>query len=380
MIMKKFMFLLIVVFLCLVTHRGFAEEDKELLKNLDTRIKNLEKSQDEQDILGKLKDKVSFAGTINLDFSYANDSDITDNTVNDPTSDLQIGEVELGAEIKLHEYVTAILILEAENLDSDDRVFWDQATMNIKKDGFPLYFVGGKRSQPFGVFENHLINDPITQVCYETNKTGVTLGFAPDFLGLDASFTLYRGEVLADKLYNAGFGLERSTSATYSETDDVNSYIGNITLSPLKGMNLAVFYNSEPGDGSRNETIGASLTYQIWNITLDAEYMTALEREQNNAAGTKYKESAWFCAVAFQARDSLELAVRYEGFNDDRDGDQDGTLTDRYSIGANYTIFEKNNFTTTLMAEYRRSNYEMTPGSSYDDKVDEFFVRLALAF
>ncbi|PIU84680.1 MAG: hypothetical protein COS67_11945, partial [Deltaproteobacteria bacterium CG06_land_8_20_14_3_00_44_19] len=88
----------------------------------------------------------------------------------------------------------------------------------------------------------------------------------------------------------------------------------------------------------------------------------------------------WFGAVALQVAEPLELAARYEGFDDDRDANQDGTLKDRYSIGANYTLFKKDNFSTTIMAEYRRSNYEKASGSAYDDKLDEFFVRLAIAF
>ncbi len=58
----------------------------------------------------------------------------------------------------------------------------------------PVYFTGGKRVQPFGVFESLFINDSITQDLYEINKTGATIGFAKeDILGLDLSMTLYKG-------------------------------------------------------------------------------------------------------------------------------------------------------------------------------------------
>ncbi|MDA3833591.1 MAG: LbtU family siderophore porin [Spirochaetales bacterium] len=357
------------------------------LEDLKQRIEDLEKRVEKQKaepkgILGRIGDKVSFSGAIELDFSYANDSDPADNTVNDSTSDLDIGTVELGAEVKFHEYVTGNLLLKGEALDSgSDRVFWDEATITIQKEGFPFYFVGGKRGQPFGVFESHLINDPITKECYEIAKTGATVGFTPGLLGLDISGTVYKGEVLADKLYNAGFGLTRSTSSTpYSETDDVSSYIGNITVSPVEGLALAVFYDSEPGDGDRNETIGSMFKFQMWKLTFDAEYMKAISREKNYTDGKAYKESAWFGAVALQVAEPLELAARYEGFDDDRSGDQDGTLENRYSIGANYTLFKKDNFSTTIMAEYRGSNFEKESGSACDDKLNEFFVRLAIAF
>jgi len=232
---KKLLFViwLFTGLIILVTSQGFAEDTKMEMEGLKTRVEELEKRGERQEegskgILGVIAEKISFSGGVELDFSYADDSDTGDNTVNDPTSDMQIGTVELGAEIKLHEYVTGNLLLKGENLDSEDKVSWDEATITIRKEGFPLYFVGGKRGQPFGVFESHLINDPITKECYEIARTGATLGFTPDILGLDASFTVYRGEILAGKLYNAGVGLTRSTSSTYFATDDVSSYIGNI--------------------------------------------------------------------------------------------------------------------------------------------------------
>ncbi len=384
----------------MVTSQGFADDTKKEIEELKRRIEELEKKEGSKGLSGgiaeEIAEKISFSGTIELDYSYADDSDIGDNTVNDSTSDLDIGTVELGAEIKLNEYVTGKLLLKGEDLDSgNDRVFWDEATITIRKEGFPLYFIGGKRTQPFGVFESHLINDPITQDCYEITKAGATLGFTPDILGLDASFTVYRGEVLMDHMLDGAYGLGRDykddggvlpgwrtggMGAGYAETDNVSSYIGNITVSPIEGLTLASFYDSEPGDGDRNETVGGMFNFQVWKLTFDAEYIKAVSREKDSADNKEYKESAWFGAVAFQITEPLELAVRYEGFDDDIAGDQDGTLKNRYSMGANYTLFEKKNFSTTIMAEYRRSDYEKASGSISDDKLDEFFVRLAMAF
>ena len=128
-------------------------------------------------------DELSFSGAIELDYSYADDSDTGDNTVNDSASDLDIGTVEVGLEVAFHEYVTGSLLLKGAALDSDDdRVFWDEAVISMQKDGLPIYFVGGRRGQPFGLFESHLINDPITQDCYEIAKTGVTVGYTTDSL------------------------------------------------------------------------------------------------------------------------------------------------------------------------------------------------------
>jgi hypothetical protein len=115
-------------------------------------------------------------------------------------------------------------------------------------------------------------------------------------------------------------------------------------------------------------------------VTLDAEYIAAISREKHFTDNKKYKESAWFGAIAFQVIDPLEIAARYEAFDDDISGDQDGHITDRYSIGFTYTLFEMDNFATNFMGEYRISNYEKESGSNADDKLNEAFLRLAIEF
>ena len=380
LVKKNRILFMALIFLYLLIPQPASSEAMSNYK-LTQEIKALKEKIEGKGILGGLADKLTFSGAIELDYSYADDSDIGDNTVNDSTSDLDIGTVELGLEVAFHEYVTGLFLLKGEALDTDnDRVFWDEATITLQKEGFPLYFVGGKRGQPFGFFESHLISDPITKDCYEIAKTGATVGYTTESLGLDISATIYKGEVLMAHLVEAGYGFERNNSPTYAETDDVSSYIGNITISPVEGLTVAVFYDSEPGDGDRNETVGGMFHYEISKITLDAEYITALKREKHFTDNKEYTESAWFGAIAFKVMDPLEIAARYEAFDDDIGGDQDGHLTDRYSIGFTYTLFEKDNFATNLMGEYRISNYEKAAGSTADDKLNEAFIRLAIEF
>ena len=381
--MKKNLVIILISFLMTIligTPSSFSQGMSNY--ELEQEIKALKEKTEAKGILGGFSDKLTFSGAIELDYSYADDSDIGDNTVNDTTSDLDIGTVELGLEVAFHEYVTGFFLLKGEALDTDDRVFWDEATITIQKGGFPLYFLGGKRGQPFGVFESHLINDPITKECYEIAKTGATIGYSTDVLGLDISATIYKGEVLITHLEEAEYGFARDNSPTYEETDNVSSYIGNITISPIEGLTVAAFYDSEPGDGERNETAGGMLHFEFWKITLDAEYIAAIQREKHFTDNKEYKESAWFGAIAFQVMDPLEIAARYEVFDDDIEGDQDGHLDYRYSIGFTYRLFEKNSFATNLMGEYRVSNFEVEPGNpnGVDDKLNEVFLRLAIEF
>ncbi len=352
---------------------------EDLYKRIEDLEEKVEKQEEKTELLGSLGENITFSGAIELDYSYTDPRDVADKN-SDSTSNLDIGTVQLGVEAQFHECVTGNFVLKGENLDSDNNIFWDEAIITIQKEGFPLYFVGGLRGQPFGVFNSHLINDPVTKDCYEVARTGVTLGFTPDLLGLDISATVYKGEVLADKLTEAGYGWARDPDPNPDPTDDVDSYIFNLSIAPIEGLSLSAYYDSEPGQGSRNETGGGTIEYQIGMFTFDAEYIAALNREKNATDNKEYKESAWFGAIACQVIDPLEIAARYEAFDDDISGDQDGNLENRYSIGANYTLFEKDDFATTLMLEYRRSNYENEAGVTVEDSVNEVFARLAIEF
>jgi predicted porin len=239
--------------------------------------------------------------------------------------------------------------------------------------------VGGKRTQPFGIFENRLINDPITQDCYEIATTGATFGLVPGY-NLDISATVYKGETLMSHLVESEYGYERDNSPIYEETNDVNSYILNITMEPADGLLLSLYYDSEPGDDNRNDTIGGTVHWEISRFAFDWEYIKATQREKNFSDNEEHKDSAWFLAAAFQIIDPLEIAARYEAFDDGMDGDQDEHLKNRYSVGLTYTLFEKDNFILNLMGEYRKSNYEKAEGSTADDNLDEFFLRLAFEF
>ena len=376
-------FMLIFVLMFLGFSSAFAGDVSGDIEDLYKRIGELEekvkKQEEKTESLGKVSENITITGAVELDYTYTDPRDTT--VVNsDSTSDLDIGTVQLGVEVKFHEWVTGNFVLKGENLDNNDRVFWDEAIITIQKEGFPIYFVGGHRGQPFGVFNSHLISDTITKDCYEIAKSGATVGFTPDFLGFDISATVYKGEILADKLSESGYGWARDPDPNSDPTDDVESYIINVSLAPIEGLSLSTYFDSEPGQGSRNETAGGTIEYQIGIFTFDAEYIAALEREKNATDNKEYKESAWFAAIACQVIDPLEIAVRYEAFDDGISGDQDGHLENRYLIGANYKLFEKDSFATTLMLEYRRSNYEKAVGSTVDDTVDEVFARVAMEF
>ena len=376
---KRFLFSIVSMLFFIVTglQPVLAASNTELEKRIDALEK---KPLSGSGVLGQISDRITMSGTIELDYSYTSDYDLFDNTNNQSSSDLDIGTVELGLEAVLHEYVGANLLLKGEALDSDATIFWDEAFFTIQKQGFPVYFIGGKRGQPFGMFESLFINDPITCDLYEIAKTGATLGATFEPFEIDISATLYKGETLMDKVSGAGYGFTRDNAPGYAAKDDVNSFILNAAISPVENLILSAYFNSEPGDGDRNTTAGVSAHYEITDFILDMEYIGAINREKHFTDNQEYNESAWFVSLGYQVTDPLLAAVRYESFNDDQSGDQDEHLDYRYSIGLTYTLFESDGFACSLSGEYRKSEYELSKGSSADDSMNEFFTRIAIEF
>ncbi|PIQ45256.1 MAG: hypothetical protein COW04_08570, partial [Deltaproteobacteria bacterium CG12_big_fil_rev_8_21_14_0_65_43_10] len=79
---KKLLFViwLFTGLIILVTSQGFAEDTKMEMEGLKTRVEELEKRGERQEegskgILGVIAEKISFSGGVELDFSYADDSD-----------------------------------------------------------------------------------------------------------------------------------------------------------------------------------------------------------------------------------------------------------------------------------------------------------------
>ena len=329
-------------------------------------------------ILSRLPvEKITVGGFIDLDFDYYERSDVSDKN-SDSTSDLGLGSVDLELRVFFNEWVKTKIVLAADDVgkeDGDENIKLDEAIMTLECPRVPLYFVGGKTVLPFGVFEDRLIIAPITEDLYEVDTVGATLGLTPDFYGLDISITVYEGQEIIENLEDFGaheFTLDRQ------EEDDVNSFIANVTLEPVEDMlTFSVFYDSEPGDGRRNQTIGGAFTLDVWKFSLDGEYITALEREKGEN-GEENKDSAWVVGLAFRPLESvpLEFVTRYEDFDDDEKGDQDEVLDYRYVAGFSYKFLKW----ATFFFEYDYWKYERESGSDAADHVNSLHFRIGLAF
>lgn len=346
--------------------------------------------------LAGIAENITISGAVEVDYQYVDHRNRA-NKNSDGTSDLYASTVELGIEARVNESTTANIIFKIEDVDKSgnddnnddgsdpDNVLLDEATITIfNQEKCPFYAVLGKRGQPFGNFFTHTISDPITKAAYEVATTGVTVGYAPaDLYDLDLSLTAYKGEKVMDQVSSIGPdydsdsepGYDR-TAAGYDPTDDVNSYILSLSAKPMEGLTFGAAFNSEPGDDSRNNTLNAFAEFSIDSLTLDGEYFAATKREKYVPDSNKtYKEKAWAIGAAYQVVDPLELAVRYEEFDNDHDAVSDGDFDYTLVFGANYQLLED----VTLMGEYRRLVQEAA-ASTYEDTVNEYNLRVAIGF
>ena len=367
------------------------KEEIEEKRSAETELKEQEKQPieieetDDEDeetegiqIFSRLPvEKITLGGFIDLDYDYYDVSDVSDKD-SGSTSDLGFGSVELELRVFFNQWVKSKIVVTADDVgkeDGDDNIKLDEAIFTMKCPQVPLYFTGGKTVLPFGVFEDHLIVGTLMEELYEVDTVGATLGFTPDFYGLDLSITVYKGQDIIENLEDFN---THEFSPGRQESDDVSSFIANVTLEPIEDMlTFSVFYDSEPGDGRRNQTMGGAFTLDVWKLSLDAEYITALEREKGDN-GEENKDSAWVVGLALQPIESvpLEFAVRYEDFDDDQSGGQDEVLDYRCVAGFSYKFLKW----ATFFFEYDYWKYERESGSDAADHVNSLHFRLGLAF
>jgi len=356
-------------------------------------------------------ERISVSGGASVETRWMKHSDVTQRG-SDSTSDLYVRAVELSLDADVAEWITASLTVNSEWIgddvnQGDEKIAVDEAFVSIGKEELPFYLIAGKRTLPFGLFENHLITDPMTQDAYEVKKTGVTAGYSGSF-GIDLSITGYKGEEQMSHLFDSGL-FSDSVSREGDESDDFGSFILSASAVPVEGV-LTVFgaYASEPGRDSRNDSvdIGVNLVPPFFqDVRVDAEYMKAVKREKYAGMGDEFKEGVFTLTAAYElvlrkreviggrlfgerkahiVSEPLELAVRYEHFDDDSLAEASGTwsVKDRYSAGARYSFYndETSGLNAFIAAEYRKTELRVDSASVMDDSNDELYARLGVNF
>lgn len=373
------------VFLFLLPHAPARAEDqavKQELKLVEDKEKQ-ELSWLNQQIQPVVGDKVRLNGAVELNYEYLDVRNIDDEN-SDSSSDFFMSTAELALRVFFNDWSKSKVVVNAEDYGKkgdQGQINLDEAIVTLKSLQAPLYLVAGKTVMPFGVFEDHLIEGTVAEDVYEIDDWGATIGFNPDFYGLDVSFSVYRRPQVIENLQNEDTHDWRSGR---QKEDNFRSFIASATVEPIEDLlSLSAFYQSEPGDGDRNRSIGGALSLQHWKFILDAEYITALERELGENE-EENKESAAVVGLAFTPLDSLVLATRFEDFSDDTSGDQDEVLDYRIVTGFSYSLLELFDvfFLTEakLMFEYRHSRYEKEEDSEATNSQNMYQVQLVFGF
>jgi hypothetical protein len=334
------------------------------------------------------------------------------------TSDIFLRDAEVDFEFRPTDYLTGKLILKSEyfgsdttdgGAEADSAVVVDEATVTLEQeDGFPLYFVIGKRTQPFGAFYEHLVTDTPSKDAYEANQVGATLGYKNKaWWGLDVSFTAYRQEELMDHFFGSTLfdnaTIVRASAVGLAEaSDNVQSFIGAVNITPLTDLTLGGGVSSEPGAGRRNQTAGLWGSYTWGPLTAEAELYVALAREdyvrQTETTdpatgettttpvrlGRSFKEKQVTLGLYYRPIETVELGVRYTRFWDDGLAKDTGvwSIRNRISLGAGWTVYEKGDISVGVSGEYRYSDLERG-GAARETAVSgqhELFGKLSVTY
>jgi hypothetical protein len=359
-----------------------------------------EAERDEPEELPGWMKRIHLTGTIEGDFIWAEHSDVAEED-SDSASDLFISTVELGAEVDFTDWIRGNLLFLDEDLGTGDEtdVTVDEATLTLHDEKFPFFLTFGKRVQPFGVFENHLVADPMTQDAYETNRVGLTVGYSGP-MDIYISATIYKGEEQMDHLFESELFDADTVTRSEGEADNEESYIVTALITPVDDLTVFGAFLSESGRGQRNNTanVGLSLVPSfVEGLRIDGEYMKALNREIYDGLAREFKEGVLSLTAAYEfvfrereviggaifaerkahiVSEPLELAVRYEHFDDDGMADELGiwSAEDRYSAGGRYAFYHDALLTAFAAVEYRHTDYRMAEANN------ELMTRLGITF
>ncbi len=357
-------------------------------------------------------DRLKLSGTFQGELRWNNGTPIRPSGKR-ATSDLYVRIIEIALESPLAENVSSTVVLNSEWLDDfvnegDQRVAIDEAHIDVQGFASGPYAVFGKRSQPFGVFENQLISDPMAKDAYEVNKVGLTAGIQAGPT-LDASLTVYKGAESSDHLFQSRLFDTAEIMRAPDTAAQISSWVASGIFSSVdSSVTLMAAVLSEPGHVRRNVVVQLATNIVVpmaKSISFDAEYIKALRRERYVDADREFRESvlSLTAAYSFVYRPSqftrrglyrarrlfarshpFTTAFRFESFQDDGMASYFSARVTRgrYSLGGRYTVVEKAGTVAYVAMELNRTTYRTPVGANRtgSDHSDTFLTRLGVDF
>jgi hypothetical protein len=230
----------------------------------------------------------------------------------------------------------------------------DEATMTLGAvPTEPWYVTAGRTNLPFGEFNSHFRNDPVTQVLGEIFGNEVAAGYETDFLEVTVA---------------AGGG--KSDSKSYS-------WVGNVTFSPMKDMDMGFFWTSDltrsteiaqliqdyqtqnPGSVSEIPAVhgmGTFMSMHSGGYTIDLEYIAALGQfEAGLLSDDKVRPWAWNFEATVRPTPPWEVGLRLAGSSG-----IPNSPTSQYGLETSYGFTRR----VALSLEYLRGSYDGDTGDS----------------
>jgi len=273
------------------------EEEAESSRiKIEEEIRGKEVGGHEESLLGKINERVTLSGVVEVEAASAKDFDGAD------ISDITLSTLALGLDAEITEWVNAHVLLLYEEYVTEPMDL-DEGTITIGNlEKFPLYLNAGKMYVPFGSFESNMISDPLTLELGETRESAVLGGFAASsFYG---SFYAFNSDIneTGDDNKIASFG----ANAGYDYLKDDMSldlgagWINNIAAADILSGYFYLADITEVQDYPSGLT--AHLTLGYGPFMLIGEYLGALDAFDANELdfnGTGAEPSAWNLEVAY---------------------------------------------------------------------------------
>ncbi len=277
------------------------------------------------------------------------------------TGDIVLATFELSLDAEPVQGVIGHAVLLWEE-DESEGIVVDEATITLGGAWMSdFYLETGLKGIPFGVFNTHMLSDPLVQELAETKESVVQLGYSTDMIEIAAG--VFNGNI--------------DQSESENKPDN---YFAAASFTPLAGFTAGLSWTSDMGEGGLEDYfttlpdttpyinvagLDASLTSELGLFIVELEYVTALDEWQNHPGSSDpIKPSSWNAEVACFFEDRYGLAARYEGSSD-----FPGQPETRFGIAGSYLVREH----VTLGLEYILSDFD-----GIDDDSNSITAKLAL--
>lgn len=268
-----------------------------------------------------------------------------ESTDTESAGDIAVTNVEFSLNIEPVNGVTGNVIFkwEGEAVDVDEATITLHDLLNEN-----LYLETGLKGIPFGVFNSHMISDPLVKELADAKETVIQLGYSRDMFEVAAG--IFNGSI------------------DEPDTDDKpDNFFATASLVPFEGTSTSVSWISDMGEAGLEDyfsTLPDSTPYinvagldfcvtsELGLFAVEIEYATALEEWQNHPGSSDpIKPSSWNTEVACSLTDMYSIAVRYEGSSDFPGQPEAG-----YGIAGSYQIRES----LSLGLEYLIADFDNT--------------------